>query len=220
MFYNPDGTQNPAAGTFTVNKAQLPDPNADAIYVYLQDRLGNTRIVPVVLSMHQLDLEIPTRVGVVLVKNGTHTLSPVCKITNRSMPYVKVELVGYTAQTTNQHSLGQTLVNNTTIGLAIGNSGEADSIGSSINVQDLPWRPYASLPSDGFTGGLRQELAILGPDDVTDVNGDPVNRDHTLSFKFQGNFNRDTALSDRWNLFYLTYRFTVVDKPPDLPANP
>ena len=218
--------QNNTERTFTVNKADLPEKpgtttgeKVDTVFLYLKDRLGNTRIHEVALSEHQLDLIIPTRVGVVLVKNGTRTLSPVCKITNMSMPYVKVEVAGYTNKDDNQHSLGQT-PSATTIGLAIGNSGEADSIGKNINVHQLPYRPYTSAPTDGFTGGLREELAILGPDSATDLENKTTNRDHTLTFKFHGDFNGDAELSEKWDLFYLTYRFSVTSRPADAGANP
>lgn len=224
LFESTAGVQNNTERTFTVNKADLPDKpdnsgKVDTVFLYLKDRLGNTRIHEVALSEHQLDLIIPTRVGVVLVKNGTRTLSPVCKITNMSMPYVKVELAGYTNKDDNQHSLGQT-PSATTIGLAIGNSGEADSIGKNINVHQLPYRPYTSPPTDGFTGGLREELAILGPDSATDLTGGNTNRDHTLTFKFHGDFNGDAELSEKWDLFYLTYRFSVTSRPADAGANP
>lgn len=222
LFYDARGVQSETRKTFTVDDAKLP-ADTEWVYVYLKDSLGNTRIHAVPLSKYQVDLTIPTRVGVVLVTNGTHTLSPVCHITNNSQAaYVKAELVGYTDQdNTNEHILGTPTAANNIIGLAIGGSGEADSIGGSINVQDLPWRAYTAPPTDSFTNGLRQDLGILGPDSATDADGTtPTNRLHTLSFKFQGNFTADTNLSTRWNLFYLTYRFTVVDKPPDLPANP
>lgn len=224
LFESTAGVQNNTERTFTVNKADLPDKpdnsgKVDTVFLYLKDRLGNTRIHEVALSEHQLDLIIPTRVGVVLVKNGIRTLSPVCKITNMSMPYVKVELAGYTNKDDNQHSLGQT-PSATTIGLAIGNSGEADSIGKNINVHQLPYRPYTSAPTDRFTGGLREELAILGPDSATDLTGGNTNRDHTLTFKFHGDFNGDAELSEKWDLFYLTYRFSVTSRPADAGANP
>lgn len=224
LFESTAGVRNNTERTFTVNKADLPDKpdnsgKVDTVFLYLKDRLGNTRIHEVALSEHQLDLIIPTRVGVVLVKNGTRTLSPVCKITNMSMPYVKVELAGYTNKDDNQHSLGQT-PSATTIGLAIGNSGEADSIGKNINVHQLPYRPYTSAPTDRFTGGLREELAILGPDSATDLTGGNTNRDHTLTFKFHGDFNGDAELSEKWDLFYLTYRFSVTSRPADAGANP
>lgn len=212
LFYDARGVQSETRKTFTVDNAKLP-ADTDWVYVYLKDSLGNTRIHAVPLSKYQVDLTIPTRVGVILVTNGTHTLSPVCHITNNSQAaYVKADLVGYTDQrNTNEHILGTPTAANNIIGLAIGGSGEADSIGGSINVQDLPWRAYTAPPTDSFTNGTPQELGILGP--LGGTNADHTPAVNTLSFKFQGNFTTTTNLSTRWNLFYLTYRFTVTTDP-------
>lgn len=212
LFYDARGVQLETRRTFAVDDAKLP-ANTERVYVYLKDSLGNTRIHAVPLSEYQVDLTIPTRVGVILVTNGTHTLSPVCHITNNSQAaYVKADLVGYTDQRdTNEHTLGTPTAANNIIGLAIGSSGEADSFGGNVNVQDLPWRAYTAPPTDPFTNGTPQELGILGP--LGGTNADHTPAVNTLSFKFQGNFTTTTNLSTRWNLFYLTYRFTVTTDP-------
>ena len=186
-------TAEQLAGATTVGDTKV-------LYLYLKDTLGNTRMITVPMNEHQVDVSIPTRVGIVAMK-GVDTpkvSAPQCALINYGSQTLNASVtqVRFTAQD-NELTL-------------VERSGSSNSAYASNEI-DLRIKPLAgeqgyaySLANLTSDGAAPLKMGQMGPYSA-DGTGNQI------GFTFDALYNPQTIMeTTKWSMFYLSYQFEAV----------
>ncbi|MGO5116312.1 hypothetical protein ACTQ33_15100 [Candidatus Avoscillospira sp. LCP25S3_F1] len=190
--------------SFEVTAEQLAGANTvgdtKVLYLYLKDTLGNTRMITVPMNEHQVDVSIPTRVGIVAMKGveAPKVSAPQCALINYGTQTLNASVtqVRFTAQD-NELTL-------------VERSGSPNSAYASNEI-DLRIKPLAgeqgyaySLANLTSDGAAPLKMGQMGPYSA-DGTGNQI------GFTFDALYNPQTIMeTTKWSMFYLSYQFEAV----------
>lgn len=199
-----DNVWLPYDWTFEVTAQQLAQAetigSSKVIYLYLKDTLGNTRMITVPMSEHQIDVSIPTRVGVVAM-TGVDTPkvnAPQCALINYGSQAVKASVtqVSFTEKD-NELKL-------------VTRPGSPNSAFDSAEI-DLRIKPLAG--EQGYAYSLANlttpQAQPLSMGQMAAYSSEGTA--NQLGFTFDALYNPQTIVeTGSWSMFYLSYRFEAV----------
>lgn len=190
--------------SFDVTAEQLTDANTvgdtKVIYLYFKDTLGNTRMITVPMNEHQVDVSIPTRVGIVAMKglDTPKVSAPQCALINYGSQTLNASVtqVRFTAQDNELTLVAKPGSPNSAFG-----SAEIDLRIKPLSGEQGYAYSLANLTADGAKPLPIGQMAQYAAEGTG----------NQIGFTFDALYNPQTIMeTTKWSMFYLSYRFEPV----------